>query len=435
MKLLFIENRYKTYFYEPITKELEKKGHQIFWIVQNHNFKVNVGKSTLIPYPKKGSQSVDKIFFKDIIESDRQINFFGKKNTSYIPYYYQQIKKIIETVQPDIVFGESTAFHELLTIKICKEKEILYLNPSTSRYPTKRFAFYKYDTLVPYRGSNEILPKEKVLAIIDSIANRKVKPDYMFVKKKSANHKIKDKLKLIKSYYNGEKYNTPSPIIKYRKNKEVQQNIPKWNQISTTKIDTTKFAILYPMQMQPEANLDVWGRKYRDQLETLKQIQKQLGKDELLYVKLNPKCKYELSADLIDFVKRNENVIALHLETKMEAVFSSFDLVITVTGTIAIECVLTNKPVVTLIETLNNTNKNCKFISEIKELMPVINEIKNNTFPKINLEEKVNFVNLLTKTSFSGVVNDPLNDGNCIGVENMDMILDAFSRIINNFKE
>lgn len=431
MKLLFIENRYKTYFYEPIAKKLEEKGHQIFWIVQNHNFKVAVGKSTFIPYPKKENQPVDIIFFEDIIKSDRQINFFGKKDTSYIPYYYEQIKKIIETVQPDIVFGESTAFHELLTIKICKEKEIKYLNPSTSRYPTKRFSFYKNDTLEPYGGSNDSLPKEEILTIIDSIANRKVKPDYMFVKKKSANHKIKDKLKLIKSYYKGEQYNTPSPAIKYKKDKEVKQNIPIWNQISTTEIDTTKFAILYPMQMQPEANLDVWGRKYRDQLETLKQIQKQLGIGELLYVKLNPKCKYELSAGLIDFVKNNENVIALHLATKMEAVFNDFDLVVTVTGTIAIECILTNKPVATLINTLNNTNKNCKFISEIKELIPIIEAVKNNTFPKINIEEKVSYVNLLTKTSFKGVVGDPLNSSNCVGVENINNMFSAFLKLLS----
>ncbi len=431
MKLLFIENRYKTYFYEPITKELEKKGHQIFWIVQNHNFKVNIGKSTLIPYPKKDNTSVDMVFFKDIIKSDRQINFFKKKDTSYIPYYYAQIKKCIEDIQPDVVFGESTAFHELLTIKICREKEIPYLNPSTSRYPTGRFSFYKYDTLEPYGGSNENLPKEEVLAIIDSITNRKVKPDYMFVKKKSTNHKIKDKLKLIRSYYRGEKYNTPSPVIKYKKDKEVQQSIPKWNQISTTEIDTTKFTILYPMQMQPEANLDVWGRKYRDQLETLKQIYQQLQEGELLYVKLNPKCKYELSIDLIDFVKNNKNVIALHLDTKMEAIFNSFDMVITVTGTIAIECILTNKPVVTLIKTLNNTNKNCKFISDTKALLPILQEVKNNTFPKINLEEKVNYINLLTKTSFCGIINDPLNDGNCVGIENINTILDAFISVIN----
>jgi hypothetical protein len=431
MKLLFIENRYKTFFYESLANNLERDGHTIYWIVQNHDFKVGVGQSNVIPYPKNGNQSIDTTFFKDILESDRQINFFYKKNKGYIPYYYTRIKKIIEEINPDFVFGESTAFHELLSIKICKEKNILYLNPSTCRYPTGRFSFYKYDTLIPYGGSNETLEEDTVLSIIDSISNRKVKPDYMSVKKKSVNHKIRDKFKLIKSYYKGEKYNTPSPLIKYNKDKEIKALIPKWNAISTNDIDSKKFAVLYPMQMQPEANLDVWGRKYRNQLDTLTQIHQQLKDNEVLYVKLNPKCKYELSENLIDFVNNSKNVIALHLNTKMETVFNDFDLIITVTGTIAIECILTNKPVITLIETLYNTNKNCKFITSMNELTSIIKNVKLNLFPKITLKEKVHFINLLTKTSFNGVVNDPLNDDNCIKLVNVNNIIKAFNLVFN----
>ena len=35
MKLLFIENRYKTYFFEPIAQRLKSEGHDIYWIIQN----------------------------------------------------------------------------------------------------------------------------------------------------------------------------------------------------------------------------------------------------------------------------------------------------------------------------------------------------------------------------------------------------------------
>ena len=53
MKLLFIENKYKTIFWEKIAEKLHKQGHEIYWIVQNHSFKPSVGKSYIIPYPGK----------------------------------------------------------------------------------------------------------------------------------------------------------------------------------------------------------------------------------------------------------------------------------------------------------------------------------------------------------------------------------------------
>ena len=51
-----------------------------------------------------------------------------------------KIKEILEEINPNIVYGESTAFHELLTILNCKRKDILYLNPSSCRYPKGRFS-------------------------------------------------------------------------------------------------------------------------------------------------------------------------------------------------------------------------------------------------------------------------------------------------------
>ena len=52
MKLLFIENRYKTYFYDEICKHLEKE-HEIYWIVQNPKFLPQPGDIYSFPFPSK----------------------------------------------------------------------------------------------------------------------------------------------------------------------------------------------------------------------------------------------------------------------------------------------------------------------------------------------------------------------------------------------
>lgn len=435
MKIIFIENRYKTYLYQEIAKQLIEKDYHIHFVVQNHSFKSNTGKNHVINYPSNNLPKIasDKEF-NEIIKSDRQLNFFKKKDKRYLQYYYNEIKNILIKLQPKVVFGEATAFHELMTIKICKELDILYLNPCTSRYPVGRFSFYLYDTLEPFNGSNSVFPKEDVVEIIDSIVHKKVTPDYMKVKKKSKLEVLQNKLKIITAYYKGETYNTPSPIIKYCLGKELKNKINKWKEISTSIIDNKSFSVLYPMQMQPEANIDVWGRKHRDQLQTIKKIQKNLESNEVLYVKLNPKCKYELSNELIDFVNSHVNVLGLDIHSKMEEVLPKIDLVLTVTGTIAIECILMNKPVLTLIETINNTNKNCLYIDSIDELKNVIPQVKNGIFPILTQNDKIQFINLLTKTSYKGIISDLFSDMNCISKENVDRLSKCFVMIINENK-
>jgi hypothetical protein len=117
----------------------------------------------------------------------------------------------------------------------------------------------------------------------------------------------------------------------------------------------------------------------------------------------------------------------------MDDVLPLIDLVVTVTGTIAIECVLSNKPVVTLVKTINNKAKNCKFIESIGiDLPEVIDLVKNNVFDVLTLEEKVNFINIINKSSFNGIISDPFTDANCISPSNMDNILKAFYTILDN---
>ncbi len=431
MKILFIENRYKTFLYKEIANHLLKNGHKVHWLIQNHEFTVNNGFNHIIPYPKTKEHINSIIDLSEIIKSDRQINFFKKKDTAHFNYYYTEIKRIIQEIKPNFIFGEATAFHELLTIKISKEEKIVYLNPCTNRYPISRFSFYLYDTLEPYSGSNETFSNKEANGVISSIINREVKPDYMNIKAKKNSIKINDKIKLLKAYYKGERYNTPSPIIKYNLDKTVQKLILKWNAIAVKSVNKEHFAILYPMQMQPEANIDVWGRKHRNQLKTIKKIHKQLGDNEVLYIKLNPKCKYELSKDLISFIKDKKNIVAIDLSVGMDTIFIDSDLIITVTGTVAMESIWSNKPVITLVKTLNNTNKNCIYLEDLCELKKWISQVKLKIFPVIKEEEKLNFVHLLTETSFKGVISDPFTNERCIDKANIDNLCFAFNKVIN----
>lgn len=438
MKILFVENRYKTGLWEVIGREFKKEGHEIHWIVQNHFFKPSFGSINILPYPRKLTKPKNYTpEIKKIIQADRGLNYFGIKSDDFIFWYEHEIEIALDKIKPEMVFGESTLFHELLVIKACKQRGILYLHPSSCRYPKNRFSFYQYDTLIPYGNSGEQLPVSEAKNIAHAIGKRLALPDYMNVSKNkiSRGQWIKDRVKLTLAYYFGERYNTPSPFMKKKVNSYFNKQIKEWENLAVG-IDGLKeeFYVLYAMQMQPEANIDVWGHPYNNQTKVIQRILNDLGANEKLIIKPNPKSKYEISSELIKLVKENpKQVIALKHSSKMDELWPFMDLVVTITGTISIECIFDNKPVVLLGQGLQATQKNCVVLDANEHLQPIIQKVKTGTFPMLTEDEKVAYLQLIMNTSFKGVNGDGLHNKSYLEDEvNMTGLMKSYFNSLND---
>ncbi len=437
MKIIFVENRYKTTLWEIVGREYEKLGHEVHWIVQNHMFKPSSSNIIVLPYPKALKQEKKYTSeIKKIIKADRGLNYFGIKSDDFIFWYQNEIENAIEKIKPDLVFGESTLFHELLVINACKSRGILYLHPSSCRYPTNRFSFYKYDTLIPYGRSGEIYTDKEAKETANTIAKRLKLPDYMNVKKYSLSKTqwLKDKLKLTSGFFLGERYNTPSPFVKRKIDKHFALNIIKWENIAVDIKSLKKdFYILYALQMQPEANIDVWGHPNNNQAKVVEWIVKNLKEDEKLIIKPNPKSKYEISEELLNLISKNKDKIkVLRHSSKMDELWDYVNLVVTVTGTISIECIFNNKPIVILQHGLQIDEKNCKVINLKSELRPIIEDIKSGNFPTLSENEKIKFLRGLLNTSFKGINGDGLHNYHYLkDISNMKILLNSYIKILN----
>lgn len=437
MKILFVENRYKTALWEIIGKMYQEKGHEIHWIVQNPLFKPSVGRINILPFPRR--LNFEKIYtepIKKIIHADRGLNYFGIKSDDFIFWYHHQIEQLIEEIEPDLVFGESTLFHELLVIDACKQRKITYLHPSSCRYPTSRFSFYLHDTLIPFGESGDQFSDEEAMLTVESIAKRKKLPDYMQVLKPNLGFKdkIQDKLKLSWGYLLGEKFNTPSPLKKLSINRHFKRNIDIWEQnaSSISELDEA-FYVLYPMQMQPEANIDVWGHPNNDQAAVVEWIVRSLHEGEKLVIKPNPKSKYEISDRLLSVIETHrEKIIVLKHSTKMDELWPFIDLVVTVTGTISIECIFDNKPVAMFGQGIQTGQKNCIELNRNSSLREIISMVKENNFPQLTEDEKKAFLQMLVRTSFPGINGDGLHNAHYLQSKNLDQLKIAFKNILND---
>ena len=317
-----------------------------------------------------------------------------------------------------MVIGESTLFHELIVIDACRRRNILYFHPCMLGYPSGRYSVYAYDSKVPLEHNNELPSEADCLVLAEAIRKRERVPDYMIPPsglEPERTHPLprsaRDRLTILRGYLSGERFNTPAPWRKWALDRQIQQRLKTWQQIATARAKESKGQrlALYPLQMQPEANIDVWGQEFRDQTKLIAQLADALPIGWHLWVKVNPKAKYELNDELLEVLRTHPQISPVPLHETMAVVFDKVDLICTVTGTVAVECVLSGKPLVQIGPSIVEEGPGCARIGTPTEITEVVRRIEMNQFTIANDEDRVRLIQRLYATSFPGMISDPLN--------------------------
>lgn len=439
MKIAFIENRYKTIFWDALAAEFRESGHGVVWLVQNPIFSP-VGKNAfLMPFPSGADLAIayDAEFLEKARRADRYINYFGGSDRHY-GFYKTVIESWLDREMPDVVIGESTLFHELIAIRVCRDRGVPYLHPSMPGYPGGRYAIYAYDSKEAIGLNSEVPCDAECLAIADSIRKRERIPDYMVPPTGTEPERnyplprsVKDRLVILRGYIAGERYNTPAPWRKWLLDRQLQQRLKAWEQIASERSEEGKGlrAALYPLQMQPEANLDVWGQEFRDQTRLVKQLADALPDGWHLRVKANPKTKYELSEELLRVLRFHPKVSPIPLTDSMASVFAEVDMVCTVTGTVAVECVLSGKPLVQFGPSVVDHGSGCEQLETVAEIVTVARKIEANTYRLATDEDRVRLVRKLYATTFPGKVSDPVNLPAVMGIDNVKLVANTIIEV------
>ena len=433
MKFAFVENRYKTIFWSALAQVLKSRGHDTTWLVQNPVFAPTDESVYKVPFPLPTELSVSRGDIPEALRwvksGDRFINYFGGNDRHY-RYYEQAIKLWIDREKPDVVIGESTLFHELIVINVCRAKGIPYFHPSMPGYPGGRYSVYSYASKEPLGSWKDVPSNEDCLLIAEAIRKREKVPDYMIPPSSTDPERayptpgsLLDRLRILSGFWQGERYNTPSPWRKWLLDRQVKRHLGIWQQIVLAEAAPKGLRfVLYPLQMQPEANLDVWGQQYRDQAQLVRDIADQLPEGWHLLVKLNPKSKYELNANLISVLQQHSRVSPIGLTESMAKVLERVDLVCTVTGTVAVESVLSWKPVVQLGPGIAEDCAGCMQIREIAQIVDVTRLIETGQFVIASDAERIQLIKRLYNTTFPGQVSDPASLPVVMSEENVQAV-------------
>ncbi len=423
-RLLFIENREKTIFWAAIARVLQARGHRISWIVQNPVFGGDLpGQVYQIAFPRAGDldTTVDLAAFPALV-TDRGRQLFGAGSAHY-GYYAKEIASILDRDAPDVVLGEPTLFHELTAIDLCAARGIPFAHPVGERYPNGRFAVFDGASQCPLVDSGEQMDDAAATELAACIGSGRTVPSYMNTgdaKRLARRAKwVAMRLRVLAGRLRGETYNTPSLGRKLALNRLVKTNAARWGAAERLPVPGTR-TLLYPLQMQPENTIDVWGRPDCDQVDILRRILAATPDDVHVAVKANPKPFYELSTALLDLCVDHPRLVLLPFSMRMNEAMEVTEGAITVTGTVGYEavfgrgrCISTAHPV--LDEHFPD------FVAPsieaaARRLLDEPNAGRGST------GEGVRLLQALMARSFDGLINDPVSDPRCIEPENVAKI-------------
>lgn len=444
MRILFIENRSATWLWASIAQELCRQGHEIHWIVQNKLFTPSFGTIHLLPVPSRKEKRVfgGDDLYADIRRTDRSVLYFGLSGDHYAHYDYQ-IGKVLDSVRPDFIFGEVTQFHELLTIRHARRLRVPFLSPNATRYPTGRMCFFAFDTLNEVGGEGGELGDDEANEMLSAIAARKIVPAYIEnVSRKSwvpLAWRTYSHARLLIGWALGERFVTPSPWRRLMLERDHALQHKRWEGFAAHELPgylaETPW-VLYPLQMQPESNIDIFGQPWNDQAQIIQRAARALtAVGGTLVVKPNPKSKYELSSKLCNVVVSEPNIIALSHDVLMSAIFHSAPLVLTVTGTILLESIFAGKPVASLGEHAMTRYPGVTALDNPEQLAAVLQGVLDGRIVGATRTEALSLLKFLHRTSYPAQIWDPIARPELMNREQRALLIAAFTDVLSSAQD
>lgn len=430
---MFVENRGKTAFWGKVARRLVLAGHEIGWIVQNPAYapRRDTGSRFFLGFPRAADLLDAPI--TEMVSTDRGRQYFGAGSLHYT-FFAKRIAAALDHFCPDVVLGEPTLMHELLTIAECRKRGIPYIHPTMTRYPGGRFNVLDGDTQIPISVSGETWAPFQLAQLSDAIREGRSLPSYMAQPTPLAAQllflrRLLGQARVLFGWLRGERFNTPSPACKAVLRKKLRENLAAWDKLALMPGAGKRPVILYPLQMQPEANIDVWGRPYSNQVELIRRLLAALPADGAVAVKANPKSKYEVSAELLSLARENERVILLPIDCSMKAAQAVSIGAVTVSGTVGFEAVFGRGRCLSLRHPVLE-----RHFPEFHCDSPEAAVRRLMTDPSAgcgSAERGANLLAQLVADSFEGTINEPMYDPNCLSPANIAKVSTAIEQVLD----
>ena len=324
-------------------------------------------------------------------------------------------EEILDEVKPDFFITTQTAFrpHHLFYL-LCKKKGIKVLMLNSANWGKHCYISGNYHKLDNF---NELFANRKALPItFNDIQNRlESKILSKKVSKFYQSHK-NSKIKLMQAAFQllilSDNSNEKTHYTYYGRKKlkvllsEINNSIKRWyrkkyiDQNFLQEIIDDKPFIFLPLQQEPERSLLLSAPDYKNQIETVEYVSKCLPENFLLFVKEHPtqgsgRDWREISQ--YKALQNNPKVRLIHPSVPADEIIKKSKLVISVSGTIALESAFLNTPSITIAD---NDYTLIPSISRLNSKNELQGLIENSLEKKVEPSSLGKYLDILEENSF-----------------------------------
>ena len=324
-------------------------------------------------------------------------------------------EEILDEVKPDFFITTETAFrpHHLFYL-LCKKKGIKVLMLNSANWGKHCYISGNYHKLDNF---NELFTNRKALpTTFNDIQNRlESKILSKKVSKFYQSHK-NSKIKLMQAAFQllvlSDNSNEKTHYTYYGRKKlkvllsEINNSIKRWyrkkyiDQNFLQEIIDDKPFIFLPLQQEPERSLLLSAPDYKNQIETVEYVSKCLPENFLLFVKEHPtqgsgRDWREISQ--YKALQNNPKVRLIHPSVPADEIIKKSKLVISVSGTIALESAFLNTPSITIAD---NDYILIPSISRLNSKNELQGLIENSLEKKVEPSSIGKYLDILEENSF-----------------------------------
>jgi len=442
--ICFVGNYKKTYFFDALGKQIQGAGGNVFWIVMNKKqydyLEPFYGSSNILMINKATgsipSQKIGEYKVNELVVVDRALKWYGDWGYDFLRNIQRPVYDFVSKNNIKFIFGETTYAHEILIHRLLRDKtelDCIYLHPQTIRIPGYHFTFLKDEFQSEIYEPYNFGKYEKGYTIKLARPTESIKVEKMVKKSLS----IKSKFARIIRFFTSENIDpddptiTPTmPVAKFRK-----ASAEEWNRITYQWVPRADYSILkdkkfvvYTLHKQPEASIDVVGRYYDDQYVDIRNIWRILPDDWYLVVKEHTNAIGDRSFTFFKKLAALKNVIILDEKANSHDLIRDCQAIFSVSGSIAYEAALSNKPAFLFVPIFFDKLRNCHRITldtlrQVNSIYDLLDQWEKNKSEKMSLEQYSEY--LLTHSS-EGLISDPYTDSKCMEPENISVVVKAF---------
>jgi hypothetical protein len=176
---------------------------------------------------------------------------------------------------------------------------------------------------------------------------------------------------------------------------------------------------LYALHTQPESSIDVQGSYFSDQIELIRHIARSLPASHVLYVKVHPTDVDGKSLDFYRRIKDIPSVVLVDFSVDSRLLQEGASIIFALTGTIAYESALLQKPVIVFARNYFNALPTIHYCTDPMTLSDLIGRLLEDcSFPSMERRKRIlSFMAHIRAACFVGEVsrtfgasNEPLRE-------------------------